>query len=183
MITLDFVGTLAAAGLVLFAGYGLQRRVGLLARYNIPAPVDRRAAGGARRSRSCGPHGHQPVAFDTTLQAPLMIAFFTSIGFGASVPLLRSGGPAVAVFLALATAVAVLQNLVGAAVAAGLGVPPLLGVLAGSVTLTGGPGHRPRLRPALRAGRGEGRGHPGGGLGHGGHRDAAGSSAARSAPS
>jgi ESS family glutamate:Na+ symporter len=68
-----------------------------------------------------------------------MIAFFTSIGFGASVPLLRSGGPAVALFLGLATAVAVLQNLVGAAVAAGLGVPPLLGVLAGSVTLTGGP--------------------------------------------
>ncbi len=79
------------------------------------------------------------MAFDTTLQSPLMIAFFTSIGFGASVPLLRSGGPAVAVFLALATAVAVLQNLAGAAVAAGLGVPPLLGVLAGSVTLTGGP--------------------------------------------
>ena len=79
------------------------------------------------------------MTFDTTLQAPLMIAFFTSIGFGASVPLLRSGGPAVAVFLALATAVAVLQNLAGAAVAAGLGVPPLLGVLAGSVTLTGGP--------------------------------------------
>ena len=34
---------------------------------------------------------------------------------------------------------AVLQNVVGAAVAAGLGQPPLLGVLAGSVTLTGGP--------------------------------------------
>ena len=57
-----------------------------------------------------------------------MIAFFTSIGFGASVPLLRSGGPAVAVFLGLATVVAV-----------SLGVPPLLGVLAGSVTLAGGP--------------------------------------------
>ena len=138
MITLDFVGTLAAAGLVLFAGYGLQRRVGLLARYNIPTPVigGLLAALGITLLRGLG---HQPVTLDTTLQAPLMIAFFTSIGFGASVPLLRSGGPAVAVFLALATAVAVLQNLAGAAVAAGLGVPPLLGVLAGSVTLTGGP--------------------------------------------
>jgi ESS family glutamate:Na+ symporter len=138
LITLDFVGTLAAAGLVLFAGYALQRRVGLLARYNIPAPVvgGLLVALGITVLRSVG---HQPMAFDTTLQAPLMIAFFTSIGFGASVPLLRSGGPAVAVFLALATAVAVLQNLAGAAVAAGLGVPPLLGVLAGSVTLTGGP--------------------------------------------
>lgn len=138
MITLDFVGTLAAAGLVLFAGYALQRRVGVLARYNIPAPV----VGGllvALAITVLRTLGHQPVSFDTTLQAPLMIAFFTSIGFGASVPLLRSGGPAVAVFLALATAVAILQNAAGAAVASGLGVPALVGVLAGSVTLTGGP--------------------------------------------
>ena len=110
----------------------------LLSRYNIPAPV----IGGllvALAITGLRAAGQQPVAFDTTLQTPLMIAFFTSIGFGASVPLLRSGGPAVAVFLALATVVAVLQNVAGALVAAGLGVPPLLGVLAGSVTLTGGP--------------------------------------------
>jgi glutamate:Na+ symporter, ESS family len=138
LIPLDFVGTLAAAGLVLFAGYGLQRRVRPLARHNIPAPV----VGGllvALAVTALRAAGHEPVRFDTTLQAPLMIAFFTSIGFGASVPLLRSGGPAVAVFLGLATAVAVLQNVAGALVALGLGVPPLLGVLAGSVTLTGGP--------------------------------------------
>jgi ESS family glutamate:Na+ symporter len=138
LITLDFVGTLAAAGLVLFAGYAIQSRVGLLARYNIPAPV----VGGllvALGITVLRVLGQPPVSFDTTLQAPLMIAFFTAIGFGASVPLLRSGGPAVAVFLALATGVAVLQNVVGAAVATGLGVPPLVGVLAGSVTLTGGP--------------------------------------------
>jgi ESS family glutamate:Na+ symporter len=112
--------------------------VPLLSRYNIPAPV----IGGllvALAITGLRAAGQQPVAFDTTLQTPLMIAFFTSIGFGASVPLLRSGGPAVAVFLALATVVAVLQNVAGALVAAGLGVPPLLGVLAGSVTLTGGP--------------------------------------------
>ena len=138
MIELDFVSTLASAGLVLFGGYALVRRLPILARYNVPAPV----VGGlvvALAVTGMRLVGHDAVAFDTTLQSPLMIAFFTSIGFGASVPLLRSGGPAVAVFLALATAVAILQNLAGAAVAAGLGVPPLLGVLAGSVTLTGGP--------------------------------------------
>jgi ESS family glutamate:Na+ symporter len=138
LISLDFVQTLAAAGLVLFAGYALQRRVSVLSRYNIPAPV----VGGllvAATLTALRAVGQEAVRFDTTLQPPLMIAFFTSIGFGASVPLLRAGGPAVAVFLALATSVAVLQNLVGAGVAAALGVPPLLGVLAGSVTLTGGP--------------------------------------------
>jgi ESS family glutamate:Na+ symporter len=138
MIQLDFVATLAAAGLVLFAGYAIQRRASILSRHNIPAPV----VGGllvAASLTALRATGHEAVRFDTTLQPPLMIAFFTSIGFGASVPLLRAGGPAVAVFLALSTAVAVLQNLGGALVAAALGVPPLLGVLAGSVTLTGGP--------------------------------------------
>ena len=138
MIPLDFVGTLAAAGLVLFVGYGLQRRVRPLARYNIPAPV----VGGllvALAVTALRAAGHQPVTFDITLRDPLMIAFFTSIGFGASVPLLRSGGPGVALFLSWATVMAVAQNVAGAAVAAGLGVPPLLGVLAGSVALTGGP--------------------------------------------
>ncbi len=138
LIHFDFVNTLAAAGLVLFAGYAIQRRVGLLSRHNIPAPV----VGGllvAIAVTGLRAAGYDAVRFDKTLEPPLMIAFFTSIGFGASVPLLRAGGPAVALFLALSTAVAVLQNLVGAGVAWGLGVPPLLGVLAGSVTLTGGP--------------------------------------------
>jgi ESS family glutamate:Na+ symporter len=138
LISLDFVGTLALAGLVLFAGYALQRRIRPLARYNVPAPV----VGGllvALAVTGLRLAGRPPVAFDTTLQSPLMIAFFTSIGFGASLRLLRSGGPAVGLFLGLATAMAVVQNLAGAAVASVLGVPPLLGVLAGSVALTGGP--------------------------------------------
>jgi ESS family glutamate:Na+ symporter len=61
------------------------------------------------------------------------------VGFGASLALLRVGGPAVVVFLVVSTVAAVLQNVVGAAVAAALGQNPLMGVLAGSVTLTGGP--------------------------------------------
>ncbi|HEX2091354.1 MAG TPA: sodium/glutamate symporter, partial [Longimicrobiaceae bacterium] len=77
--------------------------------------------------------------FDTTLQSPLMIAFFTSIGFGASLSLLRVGGPQVLLFFGIATVFAVLQNMVGILVALPFGVDPLLGVLAGSVTLTGGP--------------------------------------------
>ena len=40
-----------------------------------------------------------PIEFDTTLQRPLMVAFFTSIGFGASYRLLRVGGPQVLWFL------------------------------------------------------------------------------------
>jgi ESS family glutamate:Na+ symporter len=49
------------------------------------------------------------------------------------------GGPQVAVFFGVATLFAILQNVAGAAVAWLFGLPPLFGVLAGSVTLTGGP--------------------------------------------
>lgn len=42
-------------------------------------------------------------------------------------------------FFLLATIVAVFQNVLGAAAARALGQHPLMGVLAGSVTMTGGP--------------------------------------------
>jgi glutamate:Na+ symporter, ESS family len=109
-----------------------------LTRYNIPAPV----AGGlpvAALLTFVYFRGWQPVAFDTTLQTPLMIAFFTSVGFGASVGLLRRGGPLVIWFTVIASIAAALQNVLGALAASGLGQHPLMGVLAGSVTLTGGP--------------------------------------------
>ena len=79
------------------------------------------------------------VTFDTRLQAPLMIGFFTTIGFGASLSLLRVGGPQVLVFTVLCTLLAVMQNGLGALVAWLIGLHPLFGVLNGSVTLTGGP--------------------------------------------
>jgi len=138
LLKLDLVQTVAFAGLALFVGYGVRRAVPPLARNNVPAPV----IGGllvalvilvARRA------GVQLLAFETTLQAPLMIAFFTTIGFGASVSLLRSGGPQVLLCLGLATLVAVMQNALGMLLALPLGVHPLMGVLAGSVTLAGGP--------------------------------------------
>ena len=90
-------------------------------------------------------------AFDTRMQAPLMIAFFTAIGFNASVALLRVSGRQVVVFLALATVFAVVQNLVGMAVASSFGLNPLFGVLAGSTTLTGGPATGLAFAPLFEA--------------------------------
>ncbi|MGH7614834.1 MAG: sodium/glutamate symporter [Gemmatimonadales bacterium] len=138
LLKLDFVQTLAFAGLVLFAGHGIKRLVPPLARYNIPAPV----VGGLLVAAITLISRRWDVTlfqFDTLLQTPLMIAFFTSVGFGASFSLLKKGGPLVVLFLVIATVVAVLQNVIGMLVALPLGQHPLLGVLAGSVTLTGGP--------------------------------------------
>jgi ESS family glutamate:Na+ symporter len=83
--------------------------------------------------------GYTLFTFDTTLQSPLMIAFFTTIGFGASLSLLRAGGPQVVKFFLIASVLGVVQNLLGMLVAWAFGLHPLFGVLAGSVTLMGGP--------------------------------------------
>ena len=138
MFTLDFVNTVAMGGVVLFAGFAIRRMLPLLARYNVPAPV----IGGllvAAASTLARTRGVDLFVFDTRLQTPLMIAFFTTIGFGASLSLLRVGGPQVILFSVLCTVLAVMQNVVGAALAWMMGLHPLFGVLNGSVTLTGGP--------------------------------------------
>lgn len=138
MLALGLTETLALAALAVAAGQGLRRTVPLLARYDLPAPV----LGGLLVALAVSllrRDGQDLLRFDATAQAPLMIAFFTTVGFGASLRLLRVGGVQVAWFLGLASAAAVLQNLLGAGLATAMGLPPLLGVLAGSVTLTGGP--------------------------------------------
>jgi len=135
---LNLIHTVSFAGIVLFLGYGVRRYVRVLSRFNIPAPV----VGGllvafvALFARSSG---LTIFEFDTTLRDPLMIAVFTTIGFGASVSLLKTGGPQVAMFFLICTVFAILQNIVGILIALPFGLSPVFGVLCGSVTLTGGP--------------------------------------------
>jgi glutamate:Na+ symporter, ESS family len=139
VLQFDMIQTLALAAVVLFVGYGVRRSVGVLDRYNIPAPV----VGGflfATLSLVLRMTGIVALEFTTTLQTPLMIAFFTTIGLGASLALLKVGGPQVLLFFGLATVLVILQNVVGVSIAAALGVQPLLGLLAGSITMTGGHG-------------------------------------------
>ncbi len=109
MLNLDLIQTVAFAGVVLFVGYALCRWIRPLSRYNIPAPV----VGGlliALAVLVARQFDVTLLTFDTTLQTPLMIAFFTTIGFGASFSLLKVGGPQVVLFFIIATVAAVFQN-------------------------------------------------------------------------
>ncbi len=138
-LKLDMIQTLALAAVVLFLGYGVRKRIGVLDRFNIPAPV----IGGflfAALSLILRQAGMLGFEFDTTLQVPLMIAFFTTIGLGASLKLLRVGGPQVVVFWVLASVVAICQNLLGVGLATAMDVHPFLGLISGSITMTGGHG-------------------------------------------
>ena len=136
-LKLDLLQTLSLAGVVYFIGIQVRKRVGWLDRLNIPAAV----VGGllftslvlVLRQWSI------TIQLDTSMQATLSVAFFTSIGMGASLALLRAGGIQVLVFLILAVLFCLVQNFVGIGIALGFDENPLLGVMAGSVTLVGGP--------------------------------------------
>lgn len=138
MVQLDFYGTLVAASLVLLLGRGLVTRVGFLRTYNIPEPV----AGGlvvalvllVLRLFDI------EVRFDTSLQAPLMLAFFATIGLSADFASLKKGGRVVGVFVLAVTGLLVIQNAMGIGLAKALGLDPLMGLLTGSITLAGGHG-------------------------------------------
>ena len=136
-VKLDLLQTLTLAAVVYFVGVQLKRRVGWVDRLNIPAAV----VGGllftgtamVARDRFFN------IQLETVAQPVLSVAFFTSIGMGASLALLKRGGLQVAVFLAFATAFCFVQNFIGIGIARAFGENPLLGVMAGSVTLVGGP--------------------------------------------
>lgn len=150
MLQLDAVQTVAFGGLVLMLGYALCRFIPVLGKYNLPEPV----VGGlvvALASWWAFSQGSALYTLDTSLQQPLMIAFFTTIGLNASLSLLRVSLRPVLIFLLLSIGFAFAQNLIGIAVAKLFGIHPLFGVLAGSATLTGGPATGLAFAPMFEA--------------------------------
>lgn len=93
--------------------------------------------------------GAVALQFDLTLQTPLMIAFFLSIGWMASWKNLKAGGPDVVKFFLLCGVILISQNVIGMGLAKALGQDPLIGALAGSVSMAGGPGTALAFAPAF----------------------------------
>ncbi len=137
MLELDLIHTLAFGGVVLMLGYGLRRLVPPLARREHSCRGDRRsrrlaAAAGRARAR---PHA---VRFDTTLQAPLMIAFFTTIGFAQPVAAARGRAAGAAVLRHRHACSPSCRTWSAWRWRSRSASSRLFGVLAGSVTLTAG---------------------------------------------
>ncbi|XZG69501.1 sodium/glutamate symporter [Chitinibacteraceae bacterium HSL-7] len=136
---LDTYTSFVAASLVLLLGRVLLARVALLRNYNLPEPV----IGGlivaiaiALWHTGTG----QTLTFSSDLQTPLMLAFFATVGLSANLSLLAQGGGKLLRFLAVVVGLLIVQNTLGITLASLLGLPPLMGLLAGSVTLSGGHG-------------------------------------------
>ena len=137
-IPLGAAASLAAAAVVLIVGRIIVERIGFLRRYSIPEPV----AGGLTAAfvMTVLHFAGITVAFDTTMQPSLMLAFFATIGLGADVRMLVRGGRTLLLFVVCVVGMLVVENVIGIASAKAMGIDPLLGLIAGSVTMAGGHG-------------------------------------------
>ena len=147
-IQLDIAQTVGIAAVFLVIGEYIKNRVAILARYFIPSPI----IGGLVFSL-IALIGYQTgtftFEFNDDIRHFLLMAFFTTIGFSASFELLKKGGVAVALFLGCAVGLIVLQNVLGVSLAMLLDANPLLGLAAGSVSMTGGHGTSGAFGPLL----------------------------------
>ena len=136
---LNMAETVGFAIILLLLGRWIKKRVSFFEKFFIPAPV----IGGTLFSIILL-IGHQTgtftFSFNDDIKNLLMIAFFTTVGFSASLKILAKGGLGVILFLLAAVVLVILQDIVGPVLAKTLGINPLLGLAAGSIPLTGGHG-------------------------------------------
>lgn len=147
-IQLDIAQTVGLAAVFLVLGEYIKNRVAVLARYFIPSPII-----GGLIFALIALVGHQTGSFNFTFNDDirnfLLMAFFTTIGFSASFELLKKGGLAVALFLGCAVVLIILQNVMGVTLATLMDANPLLGLAAGSISMTGGHGTSAAFGPML----------------------------------
>jgi ESS family glutamate:Na+ symporter len=138
-VELDSRQTLIISILVLYLGRYLNDKLALLREYNIPEPV----TGGLLASVFFGLIywlADTEISFDLANRDILLVVFFTTIGLSSRVDVLRKGGRQLIVLLVLAAGYLVIQNLVGVGVALLFGTQPVSGLLAGSISFSGGHG-------------------------------------------
>ncbi len=131
--------TIIIAILVLFLGKYVTSKVAILREYNIPEPV----SGGLIASIVFGVlYATLGLEFQFALELrdTLLIVFFTTIGLSSRFSTLVEGGIPLLILLAVAVAYLFLQNFTGLAVAGVTGLPSEIGIIGGSVSLSGGHG-------------------------------------------
>ena len=148
-LVLDGRQTIVLAILVLFLGKFLTSKIAFLRNYNIPEPV----SGGLIASIVFGLiYGIFDLQFDFALDVrdELLIVFFTTIGLSSRFSTLLKGGAQLAILLVLAVVYLAIQNGTGVLVAMLAGFDKLVGVIGGSVSLSGGHGTTIAWTPVFR---------------------------------
>ena len=138
-IELDMIQAAGIGALALLAGMVLTRKVAFLQKFCVPSPV----SGGIIFSLiTLILYGwfDVEVSFDGTLRSVFMLAFFTSVGFQSDLKVLKQGGRLLIIMLALLFAIIAIQNIMPQGITRLMGVDPLIGMAAGSISMTGGHG-------------------------------------------
>ncbi|SIT75411.1 sodium/glutamate symporter [Edaphobacillus lindanitolerans] len=139
MIEINQITTLFLSVALFLIGTAMVNRIGILNRFCIPAPV----VGGllfAIVALILKETGVVEVSLDTSLQSLFMIAFFTTVGLGASFKLIKLGGKLLVIYWLVCGFLALVQNVIGVSLSKLFGIHPLLGVMAGAVSMEGGHG-------------------------------------------
>lgn len=138
-INVEAIMTVAMAALLLLLGYWVKRKITILDKYCIPAPV---VGGFIFMFVTWAGHvsGTFTFHFTSTFQAPFMLAFFTTVGLGASAALLKKGGLLLILYWLICGAVSIIQNALGVSLASVTGLDAAYGLLCGAITMLGGHG-------------------------------------------
>ncbi|MFJ5771172.1 sodium/glutamate symporter [Psychrobacillus sp. NPDC093180] len=138
-LELDMYQAAGVAAVMFWIGSWAVKKSSFLSKYCIPAPL----VGGllfALVNTVLNATGIMTISLDTTLQNILMNVFFTTIGFSASITLIKKGGKQILFILLLSVVVLTVQNGIGSGIASLFGIDPRLGLAVGSISLMGGPG-------------------------------------------
>lgn len=149
-LELTMVQSAGWAVMLLLLGMWIKNRFYFFQRFAIPSPV----IGGFLFSLVnlvLNQTGALTIKFDTTLQSFFMVIFFTSVGYGASLKVLKSAGSKVGLFLLVATGLCIAQNIVAVLIAPVVNVDPALALMTGSTPMTGGHGVSGGIAPLVEA--------------------------------
>lgn len=145
---LDIYETMALVSIVFYLGKYMKNKFSILSKYCIPPSV----VGGfifALLMLILNVTRIATINLDMTLQNIFMTAFFTSVGFTASIKVLKQGGIKVITFLILAILLVISQDIVGVTLASLFKLSPLLGLCTASIPMVGGHGTAGSFGPIL----------------------------------
>ena len=148
VISLNLTQSVFLGVLVFLLGSFIVKKVPFLERYCIPAPV----VGGLLFSifHLIGVQtGTYSFTFDMALKDFFMIAFFCTIGFSASLKVIKAGGITIGILFVISSIMLVIQNVWGITIARLFGLNPLIGMCAGAISLMGGVGSSAAFAPIM----------------------------------
>ena len=136
-INLNSTMTLALAALLLLIGYSAKRKLTILNKYCIPAPV---VGGFIFMFLTWLGHisGTFKFNFENIFQSTFMLAFFTTVGLGASFTLLKKGGKLLIIYWLTCGIISIFQNTLGIVISKITGLEAPYALLSSAISMIGG---------------------------------------------